>query len=156
MKQGRIEIDMKGPIAGVSKDDTITLDGVPITNVITDIEIPNVHVGDLIRVNLGLIVHPGIRLACAAQVGVNDATAALLIELGWTPPVEANRLVNDLGEAFGRHVYNHPDPFEACTLQPCRSLPTGERAALRIDTTGQVISRHPLDAQPTTTQDSHS
>jgi len=86
-KIGRVQIDMAGPAAGIHDTDRIIVDDADITTCVTTIEIPPTALGDLLRVNLGLLVLPGLRVdADSAHIGVSNRTHDLLIELGWTPP----------------------------------------------------------------------
>lgn len=154
-KIGHVEIDFHGAAAGTNKNDSIKLDGVDITNCIRGIEIPFVAAGDLLRVTLDVIALPGFHFKGGAWTGVADATAELLITMGWTPPDGSNRLINNLINAFDIHTHSiehrsHVDgpEFAACQRHPCQSLPREDRAALTYDTNGAVISRHPVGPEP--------
>lgn len=111
-KIGHIEIDMKGPAAGVNKGDTIRLDGVDITNCIRSFEIPEVHAGELLAVRLDLMVLPGMRIKTDAHVGVSDRTAQLLEELRWTPPDAAPRAEHAI--MITHCVDQHGRAYEDC------------------------------------------
>lgn len=149
----KVEIDMHGQVAGVHKDDTIKIDGVNYGNGIRGFAVPYTRAGDLMRVELDVLVLDGnFRFKDCAYVGVPQETADLLITLGWTPPDGSNALVNALGRALDEHVKWSDNPasshmgrtFAYCEAYPCSGLPAHERAEFRVDATGRPISRHPV------------
>lgn len=115
VQNGRIHLAMRGPVAGVSSDDQVTVNDVDITNAVTAIEIPFTKVGDLLQLNVSLLAHAGVVIDKAAHIGLTTATERALEAMRWVPPLPDLTVSSAKGAIMLAHAYNeHGSRFSDC------------------------------------------
>ena len=82
---------MKAEIAvgGTGDTGTVLVDGRDISHFTRRLQLTT-GVGEVTRLELELLATKGAAVFAAADVSVDEETAAFLIELGWTPPKHAS------------------------------------------------------------------
>lgn len=100
----------------------VEVGGTDVANLVRGFTLTS-KVNHLTQLTLDLVVTKGAKVDAGALVSVGAETAALLVELGWTPPTNevAAELDGDIGTEWRSVVFCRNRPGRVCPkgLQPC-------------------------------------